>query len=162
VPNRLLSWSLIIITLLFWALAATQPVYNPDLWYHLKTGEYIWQTKTIPKKDIFSHTASGREWIAQWWLYDVIVYQVQSRLGFNGLVALKIINALLIAIVLLITMRRFKVPLALTSVLLAWGMLIVANAWVDRPHLFSYLYIVLLIDILIAYRCGSRLPLWIV
>lgn len=160
--NRLLSWSLLIVTFLFWALAAAQPVYNPDLWYHLKTGEYICQTKTIPKKDLFSHTAFGREWVAQWWLYDVIVYQVQSHLGFNGLVFLKIVNALLILIVLLITMRRFRVPLTLASLLLTWGMLIVANAWVDRPHLFSYLYIVILIDILIAYRLGNHSSLWII
>lgn len=156
VKSNLLSLILLGLVFSFWALAATQPVFNPDIWYHLKTGEYISQTKTVPRQDFFSSTATGREWIAQWWLYDVVVFQIQSRFGFNGLVALKIINSLAIAVVVFKTMSRFKIPLALSSLLMAGGMLIIANAWVDRPHLFSYFYTVLLTDILIAYRFGSR------
>jgi tetratricopeptide (TPR) repeat protein len=152
----ILKRTLIILTLLFWALAATQPVHNPDLWYHLKTGEYISQTRSIPKRDFFSHPAQGREWITQWWLYDVIIYQIQSRVGFNGLVILKVAIGLGIALVLLRSLGRFGVPAPLKAVLMVVGMLIIANAWVDRPHLFSYLYTVILIDILLAYRQGQK------
>ena len=29
-------------------------VVDPDLGWHLRVGEFIWQTKTIPRKDLFS------------------------------------------------------------------------------------------------------------
>ena len=29
---------------------------DPDMWWHLKTGEVIWTTHTIPTTDLFSYT----------------------------------------------------------------------------------------------------------
>ena len=41
---------------------------DPDLWYHLKIGEIIWNTHSIPRVDLFSFTAYGHPWMAQEWL----------------------------------------------------------------------------------------------
>ena len=32
---------------------------DPDMWWHLKTGEIIWNTQSIPRVDLFSFTAYG-------------------------------------------------------------------------------------------------------
>ncbi len=157
-----LTLLLIVLTLVFWGVIATKAVGNADLWFHLKTGEYIVENKTVPHQDIFSFSAQGRDWIAQWWLYDVIIHQVRVRFGFNGLIGLKIINALLIGAVLLRSFRRFHVPTWISSILTVLGLLSISNAWVDRPHLFSYFYIVLLIDLLLSYKEGNKKSLiWI-
>lgn len=47
---------------------------DPDLWWHLKAGEIVWDTHTVPAKDLFSFTAYGQpstehEWLAQWSIY---------------------------------------------------------------------------------------------
>src|SRR5712692_8309128 len=31
---------------------------DPDLWWHLKTGEIIWNTHSIPQTDVFSFTTN--------------------------------------------------------------------------------------------------------
>ena len=41
---------------------------DPDMWWHLKTGELIWNSHTIPRTDPFSFSAAGYRWIAQEWL----------------------------------------------------------------------------------------------
>jgi hypothetical protein len=38
---------------------------DPDMWWHLKTGEIIWNTHRIPAVDTISLTAAGQAWIAQ-------------------------------------------------------------------------------------------------
>ena len=44
---------------------------DPDLWWHLKVGETIWNTRSIPSADAYSFTVHGHpwmdhEWLAQW------------------------------------------------------------------------------------------------
>src|SRR6185295_20146881 len=45
-----------------------------DFWWHLKAGEIIVTTRSIPKTDLFSFTAAGHQFILQNWLVEVIYY----------------------------------------------------------------------------------------
>src|SRR6266576_2463122 len=63
------------------AVITARPRLNdPDLWWHLKTGEIIWNTHQIPRTDLFSFTTNNHEWIAHEWLSQVAIY-VSWRLG---------------------------------------------------------------------------------
>lgn len=39
-----------------------------DFWWHLKTGELIAKTGTVPIADSFSYTVYGQAWTAHEWL----------------------------------------------------------------------------------------------
>src|SRR4051812_22887859 len=58
---------------------------DPDLWWHLKTGEIIWNTHSIPRVDLFSFTANGHPWVAQEWLSEVTIYGAWKFGGNAGL-----------------------------------------------------------------------------
>ena len=60
---------------------------DPDLWWHLKTGELIWRTHSIPHFDVFSFTVAGHPWTAQEWLSEVIIYGAYRVAGYSGLMA---------------------------------------------------------------------------
>src|SRR5215510_4162466 len=47
---------------------------DPDLWWHLKTGEIIWNTHTIPSTDLFSFTTNHHSWIAHEWLSQLTIF----------------------------------------------------------------------------------------
>src|ERR1700730_708698 len=55
---------------------------DPDMWWHLKTGEIIWNTHSIPQVDVFSFTAAGRPWITQEWLSEVTIYGAYKLGGY--------------------------------------------------------------------------------
>ena len=38
---------------------AARPINDGDFWFHLKTGEYLFKTGTIPRIDLFSFTNYG-------------------------------------------------------------------------------------------------------
>ena len=42
---------------------------NNDIWWHLKTGEWILEHRTVPHQDPFSLIASGRDWIDHEWMW---------------------------------------------------------------------------------------------
>src|SRR5437016_4863826 len=50
------------------------PIPLLDFWWHLKMGQVIATTKSIPRIDIFSFTAAGQTFVVQNWLAEVIFY----------------------------------------------------------------------------------------
>ncbi len=47
---------------------------DPDLWWHLKVGEIVWQRHSIPRMDTFAFTTHGHAWMAHEWLAQVSIY----------------------------------------------------------------------------------------
>src|SRR5450432_2980315 len=58
---------------------------DPDLWWHLKTGEIIWNTHSIPRTDLFSFTTNNHAWTPHEWLSQVSIYGAWKLGGYTGL-----------------------------------------------------------------------------
>jgi hypothetical protein len=65
---------------------AARNVTDPDLWWHLKTGQYIVETRTVPHTDPFSYTRAGQPWVAHEWLSELLLYELQRTTGWGGLI----------------------------------------------------------------------------
>ena len=65
-----------LIVALYWAISvfavSEKMLGEPDLWWHIKTGEWIWQHHAVPTTDPFSSTFAGHPWIAKEWLSQVL------------------------------------------------------------------------------------------
>lgn len=110
--------------------------------WHIRTGQLILSTHTIPGVDPFSSTMAGQPWFAWEWLYDVLVGWLEAAGGLNAVV---LFTALLIALtfswafrLLLRRGTNFLVALAL--------MLLAASAamihFFARPHVATWLFTV--------------------
>src|SRR5712675_1254675 len=84
--KRLLRTEFIFLTVLFLGLfaMAARNVTDPDLWWHLKTGQYIAEHHTIPRTAPFSYTRAGQPWVAHEWLTELLLYQIHSIAGWGG------------------------------------------------------------------------------
>lgn len=60
-----------------------------DLWWHLRLGETIFTTKSLPWLDSFSYTAFGRHQFTGEWLADLLIFLTFDSAGFFGLNLLK-------------------------------------------------------------------------
>ena len=45
-----------------------------DFWWHLKMGQLILSSGTIPRTDLFSFTAAGKTFVVQNWLSEIILF----------------------------------------------------------------------------------------
>ena len=115
---------------------ASRPLSDGDFWWHLKTGEYILQTGSIPKTDFYSFTNYGRPWVAHEWLSEAIFYAIYSRLGFNGLI---IIFALLTALAFWIVFKRCEAHPIVAGFAVLLGALTVLPTIGVRPRVFTLL-----------------------
>ena len=58
---------------------------SADLWWHLRSGQYIIETHGVPRTDPFSFSAAGTRWIAHEWLSEVVLYAFYRCGKFIGL-----------------------------------------------------------------------------
>src|SRR5712691_11791777 len=77
---------LVFIFMLVIFAASARPITDSDFWWHLKTGQYLVETKNIPHTDIFSSERLGREWVTHEWLSEIFLYSIYRALGYGGLV----------------------------------------------------------------------------
>lgn len=142
------SYFFLAVIILSSAIIATGPLQDPDLWWHIKTGEIILAEKSFPTRDIFTFTATGNTWRAYSWLPEIIFY-LTSRLGFFALIVLRILILTTISVVLYLFIDRvIKNPqFSALAVFLGWGSCY--PVWELRPHIFSFLFLALLSGIFV-------------
>lgn len=87
-----------ILILLFFVLSfswRTDHSFDQDLGRHIKVGEIIVQTKSIPLINLFSYTYPNFPFINSHWLFEVLVYLGQQTIGLQAILFLKVIILLL-------------------------------------------------------------------
>jgi len=108
---------------------------DPDLWWHLRTGEWILQTGHVPHNDPFSFTRAGSAWVSHEWLSEVIFYGIWRHSGAAGLI---IFSALVTTAGFILLYLRCPAKPAGAAVAVAIGALAAAPAWGVRPQMFTF------------------------
>jgi hypothetical protein len=121
------------------ALCAFEIV-SVDFGWHIKAGELIWATKSIPTRDVFSYIAEGRPWVDSHWLFQLMLFGVHAGAGIPGLYILRIVLvAATFAFLLSTNQRRQFLPTSLFICLLA--LFISYQRFVMRPELASLCFL---------------------
>jgi hypothetical protein len=126
--------------------------------WHIRTGEIILASHSVPHSDPFSSVMRGRPWFAWEWLYDALIAAIHARWGLNGVVLL---TALLIAATFAFVLRRLTargVCLPLAAFLVAIAIAASTLHMLARPHVVSWLLAAVFFDVLDANdtRAGGR------
>ncbi|HEY6342139.1 MAG TPA: hypothetical protein VIY49_11655 [Bryobacteraceae bacterium] len=131
---------------------------DPDLWWHLKTGELIWRTHSIPHFDLFSFTVAGQPWTAQEWLSEVTIYGAYRWAGYSGLMAWLFLLAAAIVLggYLLCTVYSGSVNAGFLGGMITWVFATVGFA--VRPHMLGFL--ILLCELLVLELGRKRDSRW--
>lgn len=115
---------------------AARNVIDPDVWWHLRTGQYIAEHKTIPHTDPFSYTRAGQQWVTHEWLTELGMYELQRHAGFGALILL--FSAVTVIAFFLLYLRCGPAPYLAGAATLcaAWS---TAPLWGVRPQILSLL-----------------------
>lgn len=150
---------LLAITLLAVFALATCDITEHDYWWHLKTGEYIVQNRTVPQQDVFSYTAR-LPWIAHYWLADVFFYLMHLRIGTPGLI---LFNASLITASLCLVLAAARTrggPFLLALILAYLAALASRSRFYVRPETFSFFFTSLYVCLYAQFKSrGKSYPL---
>ena len=131
-----------------------------DFWWHLKAGEIIVTTRSIPRTDLFSFTAAGKPFILQNWLVEVIYYATYQAGGLALLVALNamLLIAALLPVYHLCREATDRVKLSVVSALLPAVLLLYFGS--VRSQVFSFALFSAFYWVLSQYQRRKRNLLW--
>lgn len=128
---------------------------DSDLGRHLALGDYILNHRTIPTRDIFSHTLAGESRPPYEWLSQVLFALAHRLLELDGVILLTaLVLATTFACVFHFAARRSD------SAVLAFAITILAIAassihWLPRPHILTFLFLAVWVEYLERLRTGT-------
>ncbi len=146
----------------FLFLHATQPILDPDFWWHLKTGKMMVEQKGLLYADPFTFhagtEATSRESmiLKGYWLWQTIAYGLYALLGFNGIFLLNLLVIGAIAGTMTFRMYRSQVALWLSAPLLTGTFILLRSYPPERPQLVSFLLVTLLAGVLTQLRKSGK------
>jgi len=153
------------IVLLFGLLAMTaRPATDPDLWWHLRTGQWIVETGHVPHSDPFSFTRAGHAWVSHEWLSEVVFYELWKH---GGAAALIVFSAIITTAGFMLLYLRCPGKKHWAAAATVVGALASAPSWGVRPQMFTFTLASVLLWLLEAgtktktKKARFRLLLWI-
>jgi hypothetical protein len=149
---------LTLIALYAWPIQVLmRPVVDYDVWWHLRTGEWIVDNRDVPRTDSFSvhGQKTGDYYVAYSWLYDLVFYIFYRWLGLSGLLLFRLImcGVLLVAIHRFVIRRepRFWWATALTAL----AFVALTNMLYERTWIFSMLFFLITLEVVLRLRDGT-------
>jgi hypothetical protein len=157
--TQVMRYSAILCFFLFFFISFLSiPLFDYDFWWHLSTGKYIVENRSLPEKDPFSFTThespSNRKTLLLrgYWLAQVIFYKIFDTGGAQGIILLRSLLLVLFLFLIFLTVRKQKVSeltaLAITSVCF----LTTKNYAGERPVLFTFIAFSLVVYLLEDFR----------
>lgn len=172
IKHRGYSWLLTAAGFIFLFLAVFSLAFTPlrssqDEWWHLKTGQWIWEHGKLPLNDLFTYTGEDLRWYNHEWLSQLIFYGAYSlgdgseASGMQWLIGLK------------------AVVVALTFCGLAWLCRVRGAGWAicflvaliaadvsrrtiyARPPIFSYAFMVIFLLLFAYWKSGTLRSRWL-
>jgi hypothetical protein len=128
---------------------------NPDLWWHLRTGQWIVHHHGVPWTDPFSSFGMGKPWLAYSWLYELVLYDAYVWRGLMGPAIFVIALASANGIVLYGAVRRRMEGFAASIALAATGVLILVPFYSAMPVLVSAFLFLIEMDIVFGEVVGT-------
>jgi hypothetical protein len=145
--------------LLFGLLAMTaRNAVDPDLWWHLRTGQWILETGHIPHIDPFSFTQAGHAWVAHEWLTEVVFFALWKH---GGAATLIVFSAMITTAGFMLLYLRCPGKRHWAAAATALGAWAAAPSWGVRPQMFTFTLASILLWLVHAGEGRPRLLFWI-
>ncbi len=145
-PDVALFVSIVVLFYCLFFYGGTEQLFrDSDTGWHIRNGESILATGHIPHADPYSFTKAGEPWYPWEWGADVLMGFIHQRFSLSG------IALLYASCIALATWLWFKLNWRLNgnfflACVLAAPMLSTSNLhWLARPHIFSWVFLLLLL-----------------
>lgn len=142
--------------LVFVFLFTTFKIADDDFFWHLSTGRYIIQNGTVPGTDVFGEITQNVKWIPFEWGWDVMTYLMFRAGGFNLILVFRSIAFVFIFGYLFRILNKFKVHSIISLIVLFALIIAMMDRLTPRPHVITYVFFVILINILVSSKYLDR------
>ena len=136
-------------------LAASEPAKDPDLFWHLASGQWMLDNGRLLDRDVFSSTREGAPYAIGQWLGQVALALAFRSWGWAGI---DLLRAALVGVATLFLARavlRVQPHPGWAALPIVAAVLVSRLAWGDRPQLFTLALFPVFFDVLLRARLGG-------
>jgi hypothetical protein len=157
----------VVLFILLFTMAVRIPT-DTDTWWHLRSGEYILQEKSIPKTDPFSHTQQGEDWINHSWGSQIVMHGAYELFGGStapgdaGNIGLALYMAALATLGMAFVYLMCDGTAYVRAFAVVLGGAAAAVFWSPRPQMFSFALGALVLYVLHLYKRRDIDRLWLI
>ena len=142
-------------------LLGVSELFNTDIWWHLKTGQLIWQRGQVTETDWYTYTNPDSKWIDLHWGFQLIVAGLWAIGGSHALILAKsVLGAGTFVAAASAGLRQW--PFRHTMCCLLPALLLYAGRYVCRPDVVSGFLLAVTLTILFHARHRPRLAWFLV
>src|SRR5271167_3640016 len=138
-------------------IMAARSVTDPDVWWHLRTGQLILQNHKILHSDPYSFTRFGQPWVDHEWLSQVLIFGLYRLAGWGALIAS--FAAIIAAAYLMVFLRAPGRPYV-AGAITVWGAVASIPCWGVRPQMLTLLLSSVLLLILERSEQNPKILWW--
>jgi hypothetical protein len=163
-PIRLLlAWLVPAIAVVITMRPVAEPVLDPDVWWHLRVGQWVVEHRAVPVMDPFTQLGPTTPWVAYSWLYEVLLFGLYSAFGLAGIIAYRVVVSLLIVRAIHAFVTRIEPRYLVAISLSGAAVLALGGLFGERPWLVTILFSVITLHAIVVMRQPGveRLPLWV-
>jgi hypothetical protein len=150
----------LVIVVLLYCIPVSQamvPLIDPDIWWHFRTGQWIFSHGQVPMTDPFSAYGMGKPWVAYSWLFEILVYALFTKLGLMGILVFTVSMSLLIGLILHKALRQAGLSFIAEMFFVAVALGAMSSLFSPRPWLFSILFFTVELFILFHVRRTDKI-----
>jgi len=128
---------------------------DPDFGWHLKIGEEISRTASVPHENIYNYTYTG-SWVDHEWLINLITYEIYDKFGYFVLTLFFALVVILTLILLKVVTNKYfpKTPSWLFALIQLFGLIACLPHFGVRMQEFGLLF--LLLELLIIQEFSNK------
>jgi hypothetical protein len=153
---RLLAVAAGVVTL----VPAVGPVKDLDAYWHVRLGDLILRTRSLPTTEPWNFPALGRRWVPHSWLSEVALALAHKAGGWGGLVALRLLlGAALLALLARAVIRGSDAVVG--PLVFAVAAVALTKDVLERPQTFALVLLAALLPLLGRARDGDAPPWWL-
>jgi hypothetical protein len=135
---RAMDAALVVLTLAAAFLLGCQELFDSDVWWHVRSGQWIWQNGRVPALDPFTFASANRPWVDLHWLFQLLLAGAHRLGGAAGMILFaSSVCATVILVGLTARDRRWPMPVIVACWLPALGAM--SARFDPRPEIISLL-----------------------
>jgi hypothetical protein len=137
-------------------------IIDPDIWWHLRAGQWILQHHAVPVTDPFSSYGADKPWIVYSWLFDTILAATFGRFGLVAVAFYEILVRVALTATLFHAVRNLLPGFWRPAALTAAAVFTMTQILGPRPGMLTIFLVIVLFDVLLsAQRTGRTRMLWL-
>lgn len=130
--------------------------FDGDSGYHIRTGEKILDTWTVPRHDSFSYHTPPLPWTAHEWLSSVVMALIYRGFGLTGIALFFALTLAAIHWFLYRFLRSMSDDIVLCVVVATLATAASSTHWLARPHVFSLALILIWYHLLNGFQYRNQ------